>query len=280
MIDRSRALMYSGGHKGTEAEFGRDAARWGIREVTFSFKGHQMEWSQDVRMLSEDELRKGDISMEIVSARLGRSYTRLDAVRRVVQSMFHIVTNSYQVFVVGWIQPDKTVRGGTGWGVELAKFFNRTVSVFDQGQEHWYTWTGTEWQRDLPTIGEKPFAATGTRHLTDAGRAAIQALFERSFGPAPALPEPPPAPAEAPAPAPAPPRAKKTVAKKTVAARPAATKAKAKKPAARQPAAKKPAAPPSRGRKAASRQPARKPAAARPAARRPAARAKKPARRR
>jgi hypothetical protein len=185
MIDRSRALMYSGGHKGTEAEFGRCADRWQVREVTFSFKGHQMEWSRDVRMLSEDELRKGDVSMEIVSARLGRSYTRLEAVRRVVQSMFHIVTNSWQVFAVGWIQPDKTVRGGTGWGVELAKFFNRRVSVFDQGQEHWYTWSGTEWQRDLPVIGEKPFAATGTRHLDDAGRAAIQALFERSFGSAP-----------------------------------------------------------------------------------------------
>jgi hypothetical protein len=260
MIERSRALMYSGGHKGTEAEFGRDAARWGIREVTFSFKGHQMEWSQDVRVLSEDELRKGDISMEIVSARLGRTYTRLDAVRRVVQSMFHIVTNAYQVFAVGWIQPDRTVRGGTGWGVELAKFFNRRVSVFDQGQEHWYTWTGTEWQRDLPTIGEKPFAATGTRHLTDAGRAAIQALFERSFGPAPALPEPPP---PAPAPAPAPPRARPAAAKK-----PAARKPAARKPATKKPAAKRPA--PGRGRKAASRQPSRK----------PAARATKPARRR
>ncbi len=185
MIDRSRALMYSGGHKGTEAEFGRCAERFQIREVTFSFKGHQMEWSRDVRMLSEDELRKGDVSMEIVSARLGRTYTRLDAVRRVVQSMFHIVTNSWQHFAVGWIQPDKTVRGGTGWGVELAKFFNRRVSVFDQAQEHWYTWNGTDWQRDLPLIGEKPFSATGTRHLNDAGRAAIHALFERSFGPAP-----------------------------------------------------------------------------------------------
>lgn len=236
MIDRSRALMYSGGHKGTEAEFGRCADRWHIREVTFSFKGHQMEWSRDVRVLSEDELRKGDISMEIVSARLGRTYTRLDAVRRVVQSMFHIVTNSWQVFAVGWIQPDKTVRGGTGWGVELAKFFNRRVSVFDQAQEHWYTWTGTEWQRDLPTVGEKPFAATGTRHLSDAGRAAIQALFERSFGAAPEQPlaagRPAPSAASTPAKAAAQPAARKAAPAKPApkpAARAGATKQATKK---------------------------------------------------
>lgn len=230
MIDRSRALMYSGGHKGTEAEFGRCADRWQVREVTFSFKGHQMEWSRDVRMLSEDELRKGDVSMEIVSARLGRTYTRLDAVRRVVQSMFHIVTNSWQHFAVGWIQPDKTVRGGTGWGVELAKFFNRRVSVFDQAQEHWYTWSGTEWQRDLPLIGEKPFSATGTRHLNDAGRAAIHALFERSFGPVPEPRPKTPAKAEATPKAPAKPSATKPAAKP--AAKPPARTA-AKPPAKR-----------------------------------------------
>lgn len=262
MIDRSRALMYSGGHKGTEAEFGRCADLWQVREVTFSFKGHQMEWSRHVRVLDEDELRKGDVSMEIVSARLGRSYTRLEAVRRVVQSMFHLVTNAWQVFTVGWIQPDKTVRGGTGWGVELAKFFNRRVSVFDQNQEHWYTWTGTEWQRDLPVIGEKPFAATGTRHLSDAGIAAIHALFERSFGPAPERPAPPPEPAPKPVPG-TPPRPARAAKPKSTA------KPKASKPAPRKPAAAK--------RKPATRQKA--PARKRAAARKPA-RAKKPARRR
>jgi hypothetical protein len=38
---------------------------------------------------------------------------------------------------------------------------------------------------DEPKIADKPFAGTGTRNLTDSGRAAIRALFERTFGPAP-----------------------------------------------------------------------------------------------
>ncbi len=187
MTDRHKTLLLSGGHKGTEAEFGRAAVRWGVPEITYSFAGHKMEWSRNVRVLSPSELAKGDVSMEIVSQHMGRNYTELEMVRRVIQSMYHIVVNSYQVFAVGWIQADKTVMGGTGWGVELAKFFNRPVSVFDQGhgQGAWFTWKDGAWAADTPQILARPFAATGTRRLSEAGRVAIQALFERSFGPVP-----------------------------------------------------------------------------------------------
>ena len=35
-----------------------------------------------------------------------------------------------EIYAVGWIQDDETIKGGTGWGVELAKVFNRPVHVF------------------------------------------------------------------------------------------------------------------------------------------------------
>ncbi len=184
MPDRNKARLVSGGHKGAEAEFGRCAQRWGLREVTLSFEGHQMEWSQDVRVLSPEELAKGDVSMEIVSQRLGRSYTNIQQIRRVVQSLFHMVKETYEVYVVGWIQPDGTVQGGTGWGVELAKFFNRPVWVYDQEKKGWFNWDGQGWKAGTPSLPERPFAGTGTRNLSEDGRQAIQQLFERSFGPA------------------------------------------------------------------------------------------------
>jgi hypothetical protein len=184
-MNRTKPMLVSGGHKGTEAEFGRCAERWGVREVTFSFQGHRMERSGEVRVLSAKELAQGDVSMEIVSRHMGRSYTQIELIRRVIQSMYHVVVNAHQVFAVGWIQPDDTVQGGTGWGVELAKFFNRPVSVFDQNRNDWFTWQDGQWLPDTPTLGERPFAATGTRNLSDAGRAAIADLFRRSFGPAP-----------------------------------------------------------------------------------------------
>ena len=86
MTDRSNITLYSGGHKGAEAEFGRLADRWGIQEVNFSFEGHDIERSRGVRVLSPEELEKGNVSMEIVSTRMGRNYSRSEKIRKVIQS--------------------------------------------------------------------------------------------------------------------------------------------------------------------------------------------------
>lgn len=186
MSDRFKAKLISGGHKGAEAEFGRHAERWQIQETTISYEGHQMERAGGkVETLSDADLALGDVSMEIVFARLGRKFARGHGIRRVIQSMFHVVNRGEHLFAIGWIQPDDTVKGGTGWGVELAKFFNRHLSVFDQEKKRWFSWKDGHWHEDEPEIPGRPFAATGTRTLTDAGRDAIEELFVRSFGPAP-----------------------------------------------------------------------------------------------
>ncbi len=36
-MNRNNAHLFSGGHKGAEAEFSRAAKRWAIPETTFSF---------------------------------------------------------------------------------------------------------------------------------------------------------------------------------------------------------------------------------------------------
>ncbi len=173
--------LYSGGLKGAEEAFGKCAEKYGINEINFSFEGHKCARDKNITLLSEDELKKGNISMEIVSARMGRRYARADKIRKVFQLIFHMVNKGYQVVAVGWIQPDKTVKGGTGWGVELAKFFNRPVCVFDQNVNKWYAWQNNEWIETLPLISCKTFCGTGTRNLSDSGKRAIEDLFKRSF---------------------------------------------------------------------------------------------------
>jgi hypothetical protein len=181
MQDRERITLYSGGHRGTEAEFGRQAEIARLKEVNFTFPGHDCQRSRGLVALSAQDLNKGDVSMEIVSMRMNRKFSKADKIRMVIQSIFHMVNNGYQVFAVGWIQEDGTVKGGTGWAVELAKLFNRPLSVFDQDHNAWFTWKENRWQEDLPTIDSDTFVGTGTRKLTAEGKAAIQDLFERSF---------------------------------------------------------------------------------------------------
>lgn len=173
--------FYSGGLKGAEEAFGKNAEKYGINEINFSFEGHTCSRDKNITVLTEEALKQGNISMEIVSGRMGRRYSQADKIRKVFQIIFHMVNKGYQVFAIGWIQEDKTVKGGTGWGVELAKFFNRPVSVFDQKANKWYTWKENEWMDDEPVISHKTFCGTGTRNLSDQGEKAIQDLFSRSF---------------------------------------------------------------------------------------------------
>lgn len=173
--------FFSGGLKGAEQAFGELAEKYGVKETTLSFQGHEPDRSRNVLILTDNELRLGDISMEIVSKRMKRRYAQTDRIRKVFQVIFHMVNKGLQVFAVGWIQEDKTVKGGTGWGVELAKFFNRPVSVFDQTQNVWFSWLDNEWKEDVPVISHETFCGTGTRSLSAEGKKAIEDLFARSF---------------------------------------------------------------------------------------------------
>jgi len=175
MTKRGKMRLTHGGHKGAEAEFGRVASQWDVPETTISYDGHEMEFSMNVDNLSDEQLEKGHVSMDFVFQTLGRRFAHAQKIRRVIYSMFHVVTRGDALFMVGLIQSDNHVKGGTGWGVELAKFFN-------QDREAWFTWDGREWQASEPTLPDRPFSASGTRSLTDAGRKAIADLFERSLG--------------------------------------------------------------------------------------------------
>lgn len=173
--------LYSGGLKGAEAAFGACAEQFGVKEVTLSFEGHKCTRETNLTVLDAETLKKGDVSMEIVSKRMAKRYTRSETIRKVFQLLFHMVNKGYQVVAVGWIQEDQTVKGGTGWGVELAKFFNRPVHVFDQGTNAWYGWCDGKWHEDVPVITHNTFCGTGTRYLTPEGENAIAELFQRSF---------------------------------------------------------------------------------------------------
>jgi hypothetical protein len=178
----AECTVYSGGANGAEEEFGELAEAWGVNEVNFTFDGHKQTRSRGRYELSPRELAAGDVSLVYVSRRLNRTYSEGSLIRRVLQTIWHMVSRSQQVFVIGEIQADGTVKGGTGWAVELARMWNKTLWVYDQDRSGWYRWDGVDWVAGEPTIDSVHFTGTGTRYLTEPGKAAVKALFERSFG--------------------------------------------------------------------------------------------------
>ena len=176
--------MLSGGAIGAEAEFGACAERFGLKEENYSFEGHQVARTRGLRLLTGEELRDGDVSLAYVSATMHRPYHQNPTLRKVLQSIWHQVNSSQEVFIVGVIQRDDTVKGGTGWAAELARHQQKSLHVYDQERRSWFTWNHSTraWQSSKPTITHSRFTGTGTRSLTEDGRAAIQELFSASFG--------------------------------------------------------------------------------------------------
>ena len=179
-------ILFSGAAAGAEAAFGACAERHGVEEVNFTFDGHNDERRRGVRVLNHEELQNGDVSLEYVSRLMNRRYTQAATIRKVLQTLWYQVNAGQEIYVIGTILPDQTVRGGTGWGAEFAKLCNKPLFVFDQDKDAWSVWRGSEWTAltaaDAPVITHPHFTGTGTRSLQDNGRRAIDGLFKRSFG--------------------------------------------------------------------------------------------------
>ncbi|SIO32116.1 hypothetical protein [Halodesulfovibrio marinisediminis] len=183
MANPSEYILYSGGARGTEAYFGELAEKYGLQEVNYSFDGHKIERSRGLRVLTADELALKDVSLTYVSRLMSRSYSVAPLFRKVLQSICWQVSSGHEVYVVGVIQDDNTVKGGTGWGAEFAKICNKPLYVFGQAKNAWFRWEKTEWvEVETPTISHRHFTATGTRFLEENGKRAIKELFEKSFG--------------------------------------------------------------------------------------------------
>ena len=177
----SECTLFSGGAKGAEEEFGAQAEKSGVEEVCFTFEGHSIERDRGLHFLTNEELKKGEISLAYVSKLMNRSYNQGPKLKKILQSIWHQINNAEEVFVIGQILEDGTVKGGTGWGAEFAKLCNKPLCVFDQGKKEWFKWNQDRWEKVTPKINKKHFSGGGTRFLSPEGRQAIADLYEVSF---------------------------------------------------------------------------------------------------
>lgn len=182
-LPASSFTLLSGGAQGAEEEFGAQAELFGVKETNYTCAGRAPARARNLVMLDEAELAQGAVSEVYLQAHMKRSYPNTELFRRTLQTIWHQVKTAGEVFVVGLVQPDNTVRGGTGWAAELARHWRKPVHVYDQEHRCWFNWSGDAWAKvEPPRIMTRRFCGTGTRFLSDDGREAIAGLFQRSFG--------------------------------------------------------------------------------------------------
>ncbi len=174
--------LFSGGAQGAEAQFGKLAEYHGLSEVNYTFEGHKISRTRGVRVLTDEELSRKDVSLTYVARLLNRKFTNAEKMRKVLQTIMHQIEAGHQIFVVGTILDDGTVKGGTGWGAEFAKICNKELYVFGQVKNGWFKWEKGQWvDVEAPVITDHHFTGTGTRFLEANGKKALEELFARSF---------------------------------------------------------------------------------------------------
>src|SRR5512145_1002135 len=144
-MKKEDCILFSGGAQGAEAEFGANAERLGLEEVNFTFEGHTIVRHRGLGVLNHEELKNGDVSLEYVSRLMNRRYTDNAMFRKILQTIWYQINSAREIFIVGEVLLDKTVKGGTGWGAEFSKLCNKPLHVFDQKKNTWSTWNKVDW---------------------------------------------------------------------------------------------------------------------------------------
>ncbi|MEO1336879.1 MAG: hypothetical protein AAFV29_14630, partial [Myxococcota bacterium] len=103
-LPASAHTLLSGAANGAEAEFGAMAEKWGLSEINFSFEGRTPARHRGVVELTEAELKQGEVNSAYIEAQLHRQFPNTPTFRKMLQTIWHQVVTSGQVFVIGLIQ--------------------------------------------------------------------------------------------------------------------------------------------------------------------------------
>ena len=115
---------------GSECEFGKQAEKTGVQEVNFTFRGHKISRSRGLRVLTTDELLKGDVSLAYIAKMMNRKFNTGKLFKKVMQSIWHQINCAEEVFVVGKILDDNTVKEEPVGVLSLVSFaINRFISM-------------------------------------------------------------------------------------------------------------------------------------------------------
>lgn len=186
----SSFVNHSGGAVGSDTAWGEEGAKYGVTSNHYYYGDKTPNGNFEI---SKEAFEEGKAHVLKANETLHRKpYDYMNLLSRNWQQ----VKNADAVFAIGERQVGNirsgqvksthgklapTVAGGTGWAVQMAVDAGKPVYVFDQKAGRWYTIEDNRWKPiDTPTL-TKNFAGIGTRNLTDKGRAAIAAVYEKAL---------------------------------------------------------------------------------------------------
>ena len=189
-------VLFSGGAKGADAEFGKEAKIAGFQVIHWSFSGHATEGKESFRrLLSKDVLEKADVHLKRASTSLCRSMPKSPYTKKLLRRDLFQVYYADCIYAVSYIDENDTdsllkIIGGTAWACQMYvdRFKPIGVEAAERCRLYFFNITSKKWLQWNPSDAiwmniEKPEAARGrcagigARSITTLSKQAIASLF-------------------------------------------------------------------------------------------------------
>jgi len=106
-----------------------------------------------------------------------------DVMISLLQRKYPVLLQADTIFAFGRMERDcKTLRGGTGWCVQMAMDMGKTIYVYDPDTSTWFQAKNKRFRLkpDLPTLALRS-VILGSKHIGPFTNNEIQRLFHRTF---------------------------------------------------------------------------------------------------
>ena len=186
----NKYVNHSGGCPGADMTWETEGNRYGVKTISYSYKGHQQN-GEFPYIMNSDELYEGWQHIQTASTTLKRPLGTIEYnpyIRNLLCRNWFQVKNADSIFAVGKFDGKlkKKVAGGTGWAVQMGIDSGKPVFFFDQPTGDWYMYVYNMKVflkiNVIPTLTHN-FAGIGTRDMNTLGIKAIQLVYELNFNP-------------------------------------------------------------------------------------------------
>ena len=158
---------------------------YGVKTKAYSFSGHK-HGSKSPVTLTKEQLKEADTHLITAARGLNKRYYGTEGyITNLLRRNWFQVKNADTIFAVGQLITGRTVvEGGTGWAVQMAIDNNKSVYVYDQITNGWYSYSTENKQfiESAVPVLTKNSAGIGTREISSEGIQAIRGVFEATFG--------------------------------------------------------------------------------------------------
>ena len=179
---------HSGGCPGSDITWEAFGNLYGIKTISYSYRGHKQE-GEFPYIMNTEELLEGWEHVKIAAETLKRPLVNIEHnpyVRNLLCRNWFQVKHADTIFAVGKFDGTsmKRISGGTGWAVQMAIDNDKPVYLFNQPDSKWYIYLPAfsifVEMFIVPKLTEN-FAGIGTRELNAFGVDAIQKVYENTF---------------------------------------------------------------------------------------------------